>query len=378
MSEKIQERIDELERRLADTTPNKHTQKSINYLRAQIAKLRDQLVQVVSSKKGGGVGFGVKKAGDAQVAFIGFPSVGKSSLLNRLTRGHTRSKVAAYDFTTLRAIPGMMEIEQAQIQLVDLPGIVLGAAAGKGRGKEVLGAVRTADLVLILTCFRTDDTINWADVAHIRQELYNAGLRLNQEPPRIQVKPRTRGGIGFTHRGHQVMSQEEVKSLMNEFGYHNAGVTFYEPDVTPDQLIDHLLGNRVYARDFVVINKVDLQHAPIPPAEITRAVGHDRWLRVSAKTGEGIAELRRAIFQNLGLIRVYLKPRGEAADMDDPVILPGGATIEALCRKIHQEFVATYRAALVWGDSAKHPGQKFKTMDHVLADGDVVTIHLRR
>jgi ribosome-interacting GTPase 1 len=139
MSEKIEERIKELEERMAATQVNKHTQKSINYLRAQIAKLRDQLVTIASSKKGGGTGFGVKKTGDAQVAFIGFPSVGKSSLLNLLTEGRTDSRVAAYDFTTLTAIPGMMEILRAKIQLIDLPGIILGAATGKGRGKEILG-----------------------------------------------------------------------------------------------------------------------------------------------------------------------------------------------------------------------------------------------
>ncbi|MFX1339853.1 MAG: GTPase, partial [Promethearchaeota archaeon] len=113
MSEKVEERIKELEERLANTVPNKHTMKSINYMKAQIAKLREDLIRIASSKKGGGTGFGIKKSGDAQVAFIGFPSVGKSSLLNLLTEGDTHSKVAAYDFTTITAIPGMMNIEKA-------------------------------------------------------------------------------------------------------------------------------------------------------------------------------------------------------------------------------------------------------------------------
>ena len=106
---KVEEKIADLEERLAKTAVNKHTMKSIVYIKAQLAKLRTQLVEITSSKKGGGTGFGIKKAGDAQVAFIGFPSVGKSSLLNELTGGRTDSKVASYDFTTLTAIPGMME-----------------------------------------------------------------------------------------------------------------------------------------------------------------------------------------------------------------------------------------------------------------------------
>jgi len=71
--------------------------------------------------------------------------------------------VAAYDFTTIRAIPGMMDIEQAKIQLIDLPGIILGAAVGKGRGKEVLAAARSADLVLIILTFKEDGTIRYTD-----------------------------------------------------------------------------------------------------------------------------------------------------------------------------------------------------------------------
>ena len=109
MSEKVEDRIKELEERLANTKVNKATQKSINFIKAQLAKLREDLIRIASSKKGGGGGYGVKKSGDAQVAFIGFPSVGKSSLLNLLTEGNTQSKVAAYDFTTIRAVPGMMK-----------------------------------------------------------------------------------------------------------------------------------------------------------------------------------------------------------------------------------------------------------------------------
>jgi len=232
MSEKVEDRIKELEERLASTIPNKATQRSINYIKAQLAKLRESLIKIVSSKKGGGGGFGIKKSGDAQVAFIGFPSVGKSSLLNLLTEGDTHSKVAAYDFTTVTAIPGMMDIEDAKIQLIDLPGIILGAATGKGRGKEVLGAVRSAELILIIICFRQDGTINFTDLKNIRNELFNASIRLNTQPPRISIKKQTRGGIHFTSKGHQLMDKNEVKSLINELGLRNAGVYFSEPNNT--------------------------------------------------------------------------------------------------------------------------------------------------
>ena len=378
MSEKVEDRIKELEERLANTKVNKATQKSINFIKAQLAKLREDLIRIASSKKGGGGGYGVKKSGDAQVAFIGFPSVGKSSLLNLLTEGNTQSKVAAYDFTTIRAIPGMMNIEDSNIQLIDLPGIILGAAAGKGRGKEVLGVVRTAELILIIICFREDGTINFSDLDTIRKELYDAGIRLNTEPPRIQIKERTRGGVHFTYKGEQLMDKEEVKALMIELKVRNAGVYFAEPYTTADQLIDFVVGNRVYTKEFVVINKSDLKNSPIPPEKITEAIGHDHWVMISAKNHENINALRHKIFLELNLIRIYLKPPRQEADMDEPIILHNGDTIETLCRKIHKRFINDYRYSLVWGTSVKHPGQKFDNLKHVLEDSDIVSIYLKR
>ena len=378
MSEKVEERIKELEERLANTKVNKATQKSINFIKAQLAKLREDLIRIASSKKGGGGGYGVKKSGDTQVAFIGLPSVGKSSLLNLLTEGNTHAKVGAYDFTTITAIPGMIKIEDANIQLIDLPGIILGAAAGKGRGKEVLGVVRTAELILIIICFREDGTVNFSDLDIIRKELYYAGIRLNTDPPRIQIKERTRGGIHFTYKGEQLMDKDEVKALMNDLKVRNAGIYFAEPNITADQLIDFIVGNRVYTKEFVVINKSDLMKTPIPPEKITEAIGHNHWVMISAKNQENINTLRHKIFMELDLIRIYLKPPRQEADMDEPLILHHGDTIETLCLKIHKRFISDYRYSLVWGTSAKHPGQKFYNLNHVLQDGDIVSIYLKR
>ncbi|MHA1776119.1 MAG: GTPase [Promethearchaeota archaeon] len=336
------------------------------------------MLKIASSKKGGGSGFGVKKTGDAQVAFIGFPSVGKSSLLNLLTRGNTNSKVASYDFTTLQAIPGMMKIEDAQIQLIDLPGIILGAAAGKGRGREIIAAARNADLILILIAFQYNGKIDFEHLFQIRKELYDAGIRLNQKPPRIQIKPRTRGGIGFTYNGKQIMDQDEVKALMNELGYSNAAVYFFEPNITADQLIDHVLGNRKYISEFVVINKSDLEQHEYTNEQISEIIGHNNWIKISALNNQHIDDLRHQIFLQLHLIRVYLKPPGKEVDKDEPIILKEGDSIERLCIKLHKTFVQNYRYALIWGPSAKHPGQKFNSMEHILKDGDIVSIYLKR
>jgi ribosome-interacting GTPase 1 len=83
----------------------------------------------------GNRGFEVARSGDGRVSLIGFPSVGKSSLLSKLT--DTKSEAAGYEFTTLTAIPGNLYHKGCKIQLLDLPGIIEGAAYGKGRGRQV-------------------------------------------------------------------------------------------------------------------------------------------------------------------------------------------------------------------------------------------------
>lgn len=94
-------------------------------MKAKLAKYRSQLLE--PSKKGEkGDGFDVLKSGDARVALIGFPSVGKSTLLSTLTK--TESEAANYEFTTLTCIPGVIDYKGANIQLLDLPGIIEGAA----------------------------------------------------------------------------------------------------------------------------------------------------------------------------------------------------------------------------------------------------------
>jgi len=84
---------------------------------------------------------------------IGFPSVGKSTLFNRLTQ--SKSQVAAYEFTTLTCIPGIINYNDCKIQLLDLPGIIEGAAIGTGNGKQVISCARSSDLVLIIVDCQT-------------------------------------------------------------------------------------------------------------------------------------------------------------------------------------------------------------------------------
>ena len=119
-------------------------------LKAKLAKLRRELLSEGSGSGGGGagVGFDVARTGVATVGFVGFPSVGKSTLLSKLTGTH--SEAAAYEFTTLTTVPGTIKYKGAKIQMLDLPGIIEGAKDGKGRGRQVIAVARSVNLIFLV------------------------------------------------------------------------------------------------------------------------------------------------------------------------------------------------------------------------------------
>ena len=116
---------------MARTQINKATEHHIGLLKAKIAKLKREQEAEVTKKSGMKQdGFDVRRSGDATVVFIGLPSVGKSTLLNKMTGAN--STIGAFQFTTLTVVPGMMDYRGAKIQVLDLPGIIKGASSGKG------------------------------------------------------------------------------------------------------------------------------------------------------------------------------------------------------------------------------------------------------
>lgn len=129
----------------------------------------------------------MSKTGDARVGLIGFPSVGKSTLLNRLTG--TESEVAAYEFTTLTCIPGTFSYKGAKVQVLDLPGIIEGAKDGKGRGKQIISVAMTCSLVLVVL----DSAKPWTIRTKIEKELTGFGMRVNKQPPNIEVNRGEKG-----------------------------------------------------------------------------------------------------------------------------------------------------------------------------------------
>src|SRR3989475_3390748 len=166
------------------TQINKKTEHHIGLLKAKLARLREELES--STSKGGGEAFEIRKGGDATVVLIGLPSVGKSTILNRLT--NVKSKVAAYAFTTLTVVPGILRLNGADIQILDLPGIISGASSGRGRGRRVLSVARNADLVMLVL-----DVFQPGQVQLLKSELHAMGIRIDQRPPDVVISRCSKG-----------------------------------------------------------------------------------------------------------------------------------------------------------------------------------------
>ncbi len=358
------EKIRVIEEEMGKTQINKATEHHLGRLKAKLAKLKSEAVDRAKAK-GGGVNFDVRKSGDASIALVGFPSVGKSSLLNRLT--DAKAATEAYAFTTLTCIPGILIYKGAKIQILDLPGILEGAYSGLGRGKEVLAVARTANMVLLVVDVfnpRLDVIIN---------ELWNIGIRINEKPPNINIKHKFRGGITInTTIKLTKLDEKTILAIMSEYGIHNANIVIRD-DITVDQLIDVLIGNRVYLPAIALLNKADLVSKEYIK-ELQNKL-NIQILAVSAKTGYKLEEVKKTIYRKLNFIRIYTRSRSikKENDNDEPMMMQKGETIKRLCQKLHREMIDNFRYAQVWGDSAKHPGQKVG-LEHVLKDKDIVTI----
>jgi small GTP-binding protein len=364
----IPEKIKELQDQIHRTQVNKATEFHIGILKAKIARLKLEMQENIHGKTmhtgGENTGFDVRKTGDATVVFIGLPSVGKSTLLNRLT--NAKSRVASYQFTTLTAVPGMLHHRGARIQVLDMPGIIEGASAGKGFGKRVLSVARGADLVLVVL-----DVFQPHHLGVLKRELAEAGLRLDREPPDLVVEKASIGGISVNSQVPIRISERLIKEIMRLYGFHNARLIIREPNLTDDQLIDALNGNRIYVPSLTVLNKIDLVNKGFIE-EVQSKIGNN-FIPISADAGINIDALKETIYQKLGFIRIYMRPKGNATDYNEPLIIKTGATVQDVCNKIHRNMAKSFRYGLVWGKSAKFAGQKVG-LDHKLADEDVITI----
>jgi uncharacterized protein len=360
------ETIINLENEITKTKYNKRTQYAIGVMKAKLAKLKEKAASKGKGQKKG-EGFTVRKSGDATVVLLGFPSVGKSTLLNALTNAD--SQIGHYAFTTLTCIPGTLEYKGAKIQILDVPGIVEGAASGSGRGKEVLQTIRSANLILIIL-----DVFCPEHYAKIMKEVNETGVRINQEKPNLKLTKTIKGGLDVgTTVPLKNMDKETIKEMLKEMGYVNATIVIRE-DITPDQLIDGIEANKAYIPAIKILNKVDMVSSE-QVKEFTKQIPVD--LYISAQKKLNIEALKEQIFNKLHFIRIYLKEVGKKPDFNEPMIIKSPCTLKDICEKLHREFITKFKFARIWGKSVKFDGQKLVKLEHEVKDEDVIELHMR-
>jgi hypothetical protein len=278
-------------------------------IKARIAKLRNQ-----PAPKAGKSTFThmVPREGAGQVALVGPPNAGKSSLVRALT--HAEPEVGDYPFTTRDATPGMMPFENIAIQLVDLPPL-----SEQHVDPWVFDLVRGADLCWLVVDGR------WA------LEGVTDTLRLLVERH-----------IGLRPVGEDCTPREPVRIAKNAVlvvtGVDRAEVA--DAVETIDELLDRRWSPRA----------------------------------VSNRTGQGLEGLRRRTFDALQIVRVHTKQPGKPPDLAGaPFTLSRGATVADLAARIHKDLLARMKFARAWG-AGVFDGQTVHR-DHVLSDGDVIEIH---
>jgi len=326
------DKIKDIEAEMAKTQKNKATSFHLGQLKAKLAKLKRELLTPSSGGGGAGVGFDVARTGVASVGFIGFPSVGKSTLMSKLTGQH--SEAAAYEFTTLTTVPGQVMYNGAKIQMLDLPGIIQGAKDGKGRGRQVIAVAKTCNLIFIVL----DVNKPLTDKRIIENELEGFGIRINKEPPNITFKKKDKGGINVTstvplsHIDHGVcmsgiscrqylIVEQEIKAVLSEYKISSADISI-RCDATIDDIIDILEAkSRSYIPVVYALNKIDA----ISIQELDLLYRIPNACPISSEHGWNIDELLDQMWEKLNLRRVYTKPKGRMPDYTAPVVLRANA-----------------------------------------------------
>jgi small GTP-binding protein len=322
---------------MAKTQKNKNTSFHLGQLKAKLAKLKRELLTPSSSGGGGGQGFDVARTGVASVGFIGFPSVGKSTLMSRLTGQH--SEAAAYEFTTLTTVPGQVEYNGAKIQMLDLPGIIEGAKDGKGRGRQVIAVAKTCHLIFIVL----DVNKPLTDKKVIEQELEGFGIRVNKSPPNIVFKKKDKGGLSITNTvplSH--IDHDEIRAVMQEYKISSADIAI-RCDATIDDLIDVLEAkSRSYIPVIYALNKIDA----ISIEELDLLYRIPNACPISSEHGWNVDELMEQMWEKLKLVRVYTKPKGKLPDYTSPVVLRSTrCTVEDFVSSLPLKFSLSFSVA---------------------------------
>lgn len=289
--------------------------KGTDHIRADYRRQISKLKSSSKTQKGGSIhvsAFRIDREGPGQVVVLGTTNVGKSALVDRLT--NATPEVANTPYTTWKPTPGMMLVDNVQIQLVDTPPL-----DREYLEPELIDLIRRADLILLMLDLQT-------------------------------------------HPDQQLETTVEILRQNRIVPSHLKGST------DEDQYVWHV-------PVIVLTNKCD-DESMDDICEIFRELLEDEWpiISVSAETGRNLDQLKNAVFESLDIMRVYSKAPDEEPNFSKPVVMKNGATLEDFTKEIHKDFHEKLKFAKVWGSTA-FDGQMVQR-DYILQDGDVVELRI--
>jgi hypothetical protein len=305
------EKVARFEEMISSVPKHKGTDKLRADLRRQLSKLREE---AQSHKKRGAhqAAFHIDKEGAGQAVVIGSTNVGKSALVAALT--HAEPEISPAPYTTRKPLPGMMPLEDIQVQLVDTPSMDRGFVE-----PGLFNLIRQADLILLVVDLQADPLEQLAETLLLLEE----------------------HRIALLERWDRYASQDRMVFI---------------PLLILANKCDNESQDEVYDLFCALLG----EECPMIP--------------VSAVTGRNFDWLKQRIYQDLGIIRVYAKPPGKEPDLERPFVLKKGNTVADLARKVHRDFYDKLKTARVWGSSA-FEGQMVQR-DYVLRDGDIVELKI--
>jgi ribosome-interacting GTPase 1 len=319
--------------------------KGTDHLQAEIKTRIKQLTEELTGPKKGGARTGpvhtIPPDGAAQIALIGPPNTGKSTLHDRLTNSH--AEIGPYPHTTHAPLPGMFDYNDVQFQMVDLPPI-----SSSFMEPWMPNALQLAHAALLIVDLSIPGCVE--NVAAIRDRLGDKRISLIDQWSGVFE-------IGLL----------DIEAAREEEATDSAQTTF-----EGDEEVDSTF--RVTLPTMLVANKSDLNWDRDEIAVLEELIDvHYPALAVSTETGEGIDKIGPLLFQGLGIVRVYTKIPGKKVDAGRPYTLFEGETVQDVAHLVHRDLAQTLKFARIWG-SAKFDGQQVGK-DHVVRDGDIIELH---
>ena len=365
---KTSEKIEALQKYLSAIPKHKGTERLCARLKTRLARLR--LAEEETKRQRGSSylasRYTVKKEGAAQIVILGLTGSGKSSILKLLTSA--KPEIYGYPFTTTKPIPGMMEFEDIQIQLVEAPALFVGASKGRGWGLGVLGMARNADGLMIVIDLSAPNPRFQLET--LIDELEKSHITIVERRGKVEIERKEAGGIQVISLSELNISIHDVKRLLNKMKIDNAVVKI-RGDVELEDVTQAIFHKTVYKPTIVLMNKIDVEGAEGKLRTLREAFNPLTLITVSAILKRDVENIPQRIFEALKIIRVYTKrPRQPPAEK--PMIMREQSTVGDAAKMIHKDFYKGFKYARLWG-SSMYPGERVG-LNRVLQDKEVLEI----